>query len=53
MQAPNPCRKEVRTLVKKDMDPAKFIGWLTLAVCVAALVDPRFRKLCWSFLCNL
>ena len=32
---------------------AKFMGLLTLAVCVTALVDPRVRKFCLSLLCKL
>jgi hypothetical protein len=30
-----------------------FISLLMLAVCAAAIVDPRFRKLCWSLICKL
>lgn len=26
---------------------------LTFAVCIAAIVDPRFRKSCWSLLCKI
>jgi len=40
-------------MVNQNRDLGKFIGWVTLAVCVAAVVDPRFRKLCWSLLCKL
>ena len=32
---------------------AKFMGFLTLAICVAALVEPRVRKFCLSLLCKL
>lgn len=32
---------------------AKLMMFLTLAVYVAAMFDPRFRKACFSFLCKL
>jgi hypothetical protein len=31
----------------------KLVGFLTIAACIAALVDPRFRKLCLGLLCKL
>ena len=32
---------------------AKLFGLVTLAVCVAAIFDPRFREACLTFLCKL
>ena len=34
-------------------DLTKLVGFLMVVTCIAALVDPRFRKLCLSLLCKL
>jgi hypothetical protein len=37
----------------QENDLTKLIGFLTVAACIAALIDPRFRKLCLGLLCKL
>lgn len=32
---------------------AKALGVVTLIICIAAVFDPRFRKLCQGLLCRL
>jgi hypothetical protein len=39
--------------MRKEDDFAKLIGFLTIAACIAAMIDPRFRKLCLGLLCKL
>jgi len=34
-------------------DGAVLFGLLTVGVCMVALFDPRFRKLCLNLLCRL
>lgn len=33
--------------------PVNLFAIVTLAVCGLALINPRFRQVCWSFLCKL
>jgi hypothetical protein len=40
-------------MANRNTDLAKIMVLVTLAVCVAAVVDPRFRKLCFGLLCRL
>lgn len=44
--------KGVMTMTKAN-GVAGLIAFMTLAVCVAAIFDPRFRKACLSLLCKL
>jgi len=37
----------------KNEGLATLVGLITVGVCVAAIFDPRFRKLCLSLLCKL
>ena len=38
---------------QNDIPVATILAGLTLAVCVAAIFDPRFRKACVGLLCKL
>jgi hypothetical protein len=38
---------------RNDVPIAKLLAGLTLAVCIAAVFDPRLRKACLSLLCKL
>jgi hypothetical protein len=40
-------------MAAQDQDVAKLLAVVTFTICVAALFDPRFRKLCLSLLCKL
>jgi len=46
--------KEVTPMEQRnDIPVAKILVGLTLAVCVAAIFDPRLRKACLGLLCRL
>jgi hypothetical protein len=38
---------------QNDIPVAKILAGLTLAVCIAAVFDPRFRRVCLGLLCKL
>jgi hypothetical protein len=38
---------------RNDVSITKLFAGLTLAVCIAAVFDPRLRKACFSLLCKL
>lgn len=40
-------------MARQDNGFAKLLALVTIGVCLAALVDPRFRKACISLLCRV
>jgi hypothetical protein len=40
-------------MTERKNELTKLFGLVTLAVCAAAIFDPRFREACLTFLCKL
>jgi hypothetical protein len=38
---------------RNDIPVARILAGLTLAVCIAAVFDPRLRRACFSLFCKL